>query len=115
MLTHLPDDTNQVVKRSYYKIKNAPEKGQGVSGEGVGTEMERNDKTCVGLDSKISEELMVFLAALEGSKIMNSSTKQTFPFPSTLSLPMSTTARTSTYSNFRSHKHICRECAHNLP
>jgi hypothetical protein len=46
-----------------------------VSGEGVGTEIERNDKTCVSLDLKIPEEPKAFLADFEGSKIMNSSTK----------------------------------------
>ena len=46
-----------------------------MSGEGVVTETERNDKACVGLDSKIPEELKAFLADFEGSRIMNSSTK----------------------------------------
>jgi hypothetical protein len=33
--------------------------------------MERNDKTCVGLDLKITEEPKAFLAGFEGSKRMN--------------------------------------------
>lgn len=74
-----------------------------MSGEGVGTEMERNDKTCVGSDLKIPEEPKAFRVDLECSKIMDSSTKHTFPSRSTHSLPMSTTTRTSTHSNFRSH------------
>lgn len=70
--------------------------------------MERNDKTCVGLDPKIPEESKAFLADFEGSKRMDSSTKYTFPSRSTHSLPMLTTTRTSTHGNFSSHSTFAR-------
>ena len=95
-----------------------------MSSEGVGTEMEGNDKTCVGLDLKIPEEPKAFLADFEGSRRMDSSTKYTFPSRSTHSLPMSTSTRTSTHGNFRGHsifarvfsphslkpKRVCKKC-----